>query len=141
MSINRSKLMALHGRVIGLEAEIRAILLRDDVPMATASVDGLTIEFIQEVVAKSFRQPATIMTDKDRPQSKAWPRMIAMALSRELTQEGVVCIGKRFGGRDHGTVYSAVKAVKNRCDTSPETSKLVNELREFLRERNPSNNQ
>ena len=133
MSINRNKLIELHRRVVELEAEIRAVILGDGLPVASsAENEDLTIKSIQRVVANSFRQPVSIMTDKDRPQSKAWPRMIAMALSRELTRQGLNKIGRQFGGRDHTCVIHALRTVKDRCEVSPDTAKLVRELRTYL---------
>jgi hypothetical protein len=37
------------------------------------------------------------------------PRMAAMAVARRLTGESYPQLGRRFGGRDHSTVLSAVK--------------------------------
>jgi len=42
----------------------------------------------------------------------ARPRMMAMALSRELTNNSLPKIGNRYGGRDHTTVLHALRRVQ-----------------------------
>ena len=44
---------------------------------------------------------------KKRTKSIAFPRQIAMYLSRELTDFSLPKIGEEFGGRDHTTVIHA----------------------------------
>ena len=44
---------------------------------------------------------------KKRTKSIAYPRQIAMYLSRELTDFSLPKIGEEFGGRDHTTVIHA----------------------------------
>jgi hypothetical protein len=53
------------------------------------------------------------MTSKRRPNNIAIPRQVAMYLSRTLTKHSLQEIGDAFGGRDHGTVIHACKAVDN----------------------------
>jgi len=51
------------------------------------------------------------MTSKRRPNNIAIPRQAAMYLARTLTKHSLQEIGDAFGGRDHGTVIHACKAV------------------------------
>ena len=44
---------------------------------------------------------------KNRTRAIAYPRQIAMYLSRELTDLSLPKIGNEFGGRDHTTVIHA----------------------------------
>jgi chromosomal replication initiator protein len=73
----------------------------------------LTIETIQKRVADHFQIRHSDMTSKRRPNNIAIPRQIAMYLSRTLTKHSLQEIGDAFGGRDHGTVIHACKAVDN----------------------------
>lgn len=72
----------------------------------------ITIDIIQKRVAESFDIRLTDMTSKRRPNNIAFPRMIAMYLSRKLTQKSLQEIGDAFGGRDHGTVLHAHKTIE-----------------------------
>jgi chromosomal replication initiator protein len=73
----------------------------------------LTIETIQKRVADHFQIRHSDMTSKRRPNNIAIPRQIAMYLARTLTKHSLQEIGDAFGGRDHGTVIHACKAVDN----------------------------
>jgi chromosomal replication initiator protein len=76
----------------------------------------LTIETIQKRVADHFQIRHSDMTSKRRPNNIAIPRQVAMYLSRILTKHSLQEIGDAFGGRDHGTVIHACKAVDNMMD-------------------------
>ena len=73
----------------------------------------LTIETIQKRVADHFQIRHSDMTSKRRPNNIAIPRQAAMYLARTLTKHSLQEIGDAFGGRDHGTVIHACKAVEN----------------------------
>jgi chromosomal replication initiator protein len=73
----------------------------------------LTIETIQKKVAEHFQIRPSDMTSKRRPNNIAIPRQVAMYLARTLTKHSLQEIGDAFGGRDHGTVIHACKAVDN----------------------------
>ncbi len=75
---------------------------------------SITIEQIQKRVAEHFDVRIADMTSKRRPNNIAFPRQIAMYLSRELTKASLNEIGEAFGGRDHGTVLHAHRLVKSR---------------------------
>jgi chromosomal replication initiator protein len=71
----------------------------------------VTIDAIQKAVADHFDVRLADMTSRRRPASIAFPRQIAMYLSRSLTKSSLMEIGEAFGGRDHGTVIHACKKV------------------------------
>ena len=48
------------------------------------------------------------MRAKNRTKSVAFPRQVAMYLSRQLTHASLSDIGRSFGGKDHTTVLHAV---------------------------------
>jgi chromosomal replication initiator protein len=89
-------------------------LLRD-VLMEEAQ-QQLTIETIQKRVSDYFQLRPSDMVSKRRPNNIAIPRQIAMYLCRTLTKHSLKEIGESFGGRDHGTVIHACKAVDNMID-------------------------
>lgn len=53
------------------------------------------------------------MVSRRRPNNLVLPRQIAMYLSRTLTGQSLQEIGEAFGGRDHGTIIHACRAVEN----------------------------
>ena len=71
----------------------------------------VTIDGIQRAVAETFDVRMADMISRRRPASIAFPRQIAMYLSRSMTHNSLVEIGESFGGRDHGTVIHACKKV------------------------------
>lgn len=103
-------------------------MLLQDVLMEQAQ-NVLTIETIQKRVADHFQIRHSDMTSKRRPNNIAIPRQIAMYLARTLTKHSLQEIGDAFGGRDHGTVIHACKAVDNMMDQDSTTRGSV----EFLK--------
>ncbi len=103
-------------------------MLLQDVLMEQAQ-NILTIETIQKRVADHFQIRHSDMTSKRRPNNIAIPRQIAMYLSRTLTKHSLQEIGDAFGGRDHGTVIHACKAVDNMMEQDSSTKGSV----EFLK--------
>lgn len=76
----------------------------------------VSIDDIQKVVAEFYDVRLADMTSRRRPASIAFPRQIAMYLSRTMTKGSLVEIGEAFGGRDHGTVIHACKKVSERIE-------------------------
>ncbi len=89
---------------------------------------AVTIDQIQRKVAEQFDLRLADMTSKRRLASIAFPRQIAMYLSRELTTSTLADIGDSFGGKDHGTVIHAVKLIKKRIETDEKTRHAVRSL-------------
>jgi chromosomal replication initiator protein len=94
-----------------LDLAITERLLHDMLVEQAQSI--LTIETIQKRVADHFQIRHSDMTSKRRPNNIAIPRQAAMYLSRTLTKHSLQEIGDAFGGRDHGTVIHACKAMDN----------------------------
>ncbi len=105
--------------------------LLHDVLMEQAQ-NVLTIEVIQKRVADHFQIRHSDMTSKRRPSNIAFPRQVAMYLSRTLTKHSLQEIGDAFGGRDHGTVIHACKTVDNMCEQDTSTRNSVDFLKAQL---------
>lgn len=86
---------------------------------------AVTIDQIQRRVAEHFDVRLADMTSKRRPASIAFPRQVAMYLSRNLTGASLTEIGDAFGGKDHGTVIHAVKLVTRRMEEEEKTRHAV----------------
>lgn len=86
---------------------------------------------IQELVALSYGVHPRIMTIASRDRAHAWPRQVAMYLTRQLTSRSLPSIGMSFH-RDHSTVLYAVRKVEALMKTDPFTVADVLALREAL---------
>lgn len=93
----------------------------------------ISIEVIQRRVADHFDLRLGDMTSKRRPEHIAFPRQIAMYLSRNLTDSSLNTIGEAFGGRDHGTVLHACRQVKDRMEIDASVRQAVNYLEDQLK--------
>ncbi|MCL1887267.1 MAG: chromosomal replication initiator protein DnaA [Kiritimatiellaeota bacterium] len=89
----------------------------------------LTFDEIQRAVAEFYDVRLTDMSSKQRPQSVALPRQIAMYLARKLTHASLQDIANAFG-KTHATVLYAAKAIQNRIDTE---EKLRGDVRQITR--------
>src|SRR5207253_9036704 len=93
---------------------------------------SISIEVIQKKVAEHFDIRLADMTSKRRPENIAFPRQIAMFLSRQLTESSLNTIGEAFGGRDHGTVLHACRLVKDRMEVDASVRQIVGYLEKQL---------
>ena len=89
---------------------------------------AVTIDQIQRKVAEQFDLRIADMTSKRRLASIAYPRQIAMYLSREMTNSTLTEIGDSFGGKDHGTVIHACKLIKRRMQEDERTRHMIRSI-------------
>ncbi len=92
----------------------------------------ISVEVIQKKVAEHYDIRMADMTSKRRPEHIAFPRQVAMFLSREITGNSLNSIGEAFGGRDHGTVLHACRLVKDRMEIDPNVRHAVSYLEKQL---------
>ncbi len=95
----------------------------------------VTIEKIQGVVTKYYELRAGDLLSRRRPQNIAFPRQVAMYLSRMFTSHSLQEIGDAFGGRDHGTVIHACKTVENMMEQDASAKRTVDLLSKQLGQR------
>ena len=99
-----------------------------------SSVDKvITVDAIMELVAARYKIRVDDLKAKKRTRSIAYPRQIAMYLTRELTDLSLPRIGECFGGRDHTTVLHACDKIaddkKNDANLERQLAKLTDELK------------
>jgi chromosomal replication initiator protein len=119
---------ALTGKKLGLEMVeglLREILNEE-------GRYAVNIEVIQKKVAEHFDIRLADMTSRRRPENIAFPRQIAMFLSRQMTETSLSAIGDAFGGRDHGTVLHACRLVKDRMEVDANVRQIVSYLEKQL---------
>jgi chromosomal replication initiator protein len=95
---------------VPISIDLAADVLREILPQTR--VRPITIPAIQRAVAEFFGIRVEEMKAKRRTKGVAFPRQVAMYLSRELTDASLPRIGEEFGGRDHTTVMHACDRVK-----------------------------
>ena len=105
-------------------------LLRDI--LREENLSRITIETIQKKVVDYYHLRMADMLSRRRPANIAFPRQVAMYLSRILTEHSLQEIGNAFGGRDHGTVIHACKTVENMMDQDMSIKHSVEFLNEQL---------
>jgi chromosomal replication initiator protein len=112
---------------LALTVELAEQVLRDLFPHGDA-VPAVTITRIQEAVSDRFGLSITELCSQRRSQAVAYPRQVAMYLSRELTDASLPKIGKEFGGRDHTTVIHATSKITRLISEDRSVYNLVQDL-------------
>jgi chromosomal replication initiator protein len=114
-----------------INANLAAEALKDIIPSSKPKV--ITILDIQKTVGELFSIKLEDFKAKKRTKSLAFPRQIAMYLSRELTDYSLPKIGEEFGGRDHTTVIHAHEKISKLLQTDAQLQRQMKELHELLK--------
>ncbi len=88
---------------------------------------NITTAVIIDEVEKYYHLPKGSLITKKRSNDIAYPRHIAMYISRVILDESYSKIGEDFH-RDHSTVMNAVKKMKKLVTESPELQDSIKEL-------------
>ena len=122
------KIQAITGELTGQEISIDLATeaLKDIFPHGKPK--QITIELIQEVIGTYFKVRQEELLAKKRTRNVAYPRQIAMYLSRELTETSLPRIGEMFGGRDHTTVIHAHDKIARERVADPKLGNTIKEL-------------
>jgi len=111
-------------------------ILKDTFPNEDKRV---SVEDIQRVVADRYHCRFSDMKSKKRTKQIAFPRQIAMFLSRELTPHSLSEIGAAFGGKDHTTIIHAYEKIEDLLVSDIALLAEINGLKKQLTDRNHSN--
>ncbi|WP_442597277.1 chromosomal replication initiator protein DnaA [Neobacillus sp. D3-1R] len=114
-----------------INADLAAEALKDIIPSSKPKV--ITILDIQKVVGQTYSIKLEDFKAKKRTKSVAFPRQIAMYLSRELTDYSLPKIGEEFGGRDHTTVIHAHEKISKLLQTDSQLEKQLKEIKDMLK--------
>ncbi|CAM3389093.1 MULTISPECIES: chromosomal replication initiator protein DnaA [Saccharibacillus] len=115
-------------------AHLAAEALKDIIPSSRPRI--ITIQDIQQRVGEYYNLKMEDFKARKRTKAIAFPRQVAMYLSRELTDYSLPKIGEAFGGRDHTTVIHAHEKISRSLKIDQELSKVVHSLTEKIK--NPS---
>lgn len=100
--------------------------------LSTLPQRDITIGVIIDEVEKYFRLPSGSLVTKRRSNDIAYPRHIAMYLAREVLDESYPRIGEEFH-RDHSTVMTAVKKIRQNLSGDTELNATIRELVENIK--------
>jgi chromosomal replication initiator protein len=114
-----------------INADLAAEALKDIIPSSKPKV--VTILDIQKIVGQNYNIKLEDFKAKKRTKSVAFPRQIAMYLSRELTDYSLPKIGEEFGGRDHTTVIHAHEKISKLIQTDSQLEKQLKEIKDMLK--------
>lgn len=114
-----------------VDASLAAEALKDIIPNSRPKV--ITIPAIQEVIAEKYNIKLEEFAAKKRTKSIAFPRQIAMYLSRELTDFSLPKIGEEFGGRDHTTVIHAHEKISKMISEDELLNRDIEDIKEQLK--------
>lgn len=93
----------------------------------------INVDAIIKEVASYFAMKATDIKSDRRIKSIMLPRQIAIYLSRKLTDNSLVSIGEKFGGKDHATVIHSVKKIEEEMKVKKELKNTVEKLERKIR--------
>jgi chromosomal replication initiator protein len=113
-----------------ITAELAAQALKNIIPNATPRT--LTILDIQKAVGEHYHIKLEDFTAKRRTKSIAFPRQVAMYLSREMTDCSLPKIGDEFGGRDHTTVIHAHEKISSLLKDDQGLQQDIKQIRSML---------
>lgn len=88
----------------------------------------VTIGLIQDIVSSYYNLKVEDFKSARRTRNVAFPRQIAMYLSRKLTDTSLPKIGEEFGGRDHTTVIHAYEKISQNLKKDESLQTAVAEL-------------
>lgn len=102
-------------------------------PFITLSKKPVTIKGIQEFVAKKYEIKVSDLISKSNKHDIAFPRQVAMYISKKVTNIPLHEIGSKFGGKHHSTVLHSIKKIEKEIESDYELSKDINSLIELFK--------
>ena len=113
-----------------ISTELAATALKDIMPNPKQRI--ITILDIQNAVGEHFNIRLEDFSAKKRTKSIAFPRQVAMYLSRELTDFSLPKIGEEFGGRDHTTVIHAHEKISTLLKNDSQLQQDLKQIKTVL---------
>ncbi|MFA6669163.1 MAG: chromosomal replication initiator protein DnaA [Bacillota bacterium] len=92
----------------------------------------VTVDLIKRVISEYYSIKIEDFTSKKRTRAIAFPRQVAMYLTRELTDLSLPKIGDEFGGRDHTTVLHAYDKISTELKSDESLKIAMGEIQRKL---------
>lgn len=93
-----------------------------------SSMTIVTAEKIQKAISHEFKIKISQLKSKNNSPKIAFPRQIAMYLSKQMTKTSLPEIGKKFGGKHHTTVLHSIRKIEKLRSKDAEFDKKINTL-------------
>ncbi|KUK49253.1 MAG: Chromosomal replication initiator protein DnaA [Actinobacteria bacterium 66_15] len=117
-----------------IDLDLAQSVLKDTFP--EHSVKPISISTIQQEVCRFYQISRADLVGDKRSQAIAFPRQVAMYLSRELTDHSLPKIGGEFGGRDHTTVMYANSKIQRLINEQRDVYNQIQTLTNLIRQKN-----
>jgi chromosomal replication initiator protein len=114
-----------------ISTHLAAEALKDIIPSSRPRM--ITIQDIQQRVGEFYGLKIEDFKARKRTKAVAFPRQVAMYLSRELTDYSLPKIGDAFGGRDHTTVIHAHEKISTAVQQDQDLYKIVHNITEKIK--------
>jgi chromosomal replication initiator protein len=105
--------------------------LKDQLQLQTKVID---VEEIQKQVANYYNIRIQDMKSKVRKRNLAFPRQVAMYLSKELTKMSMPEIAEKFDKKDHTTVLYAHRKIQKECAENTNFNQEIQRLSQLLKQ-------
>jgi chromosomal replication initiator protein len=137
----------VHSNIRELEGYLRRVIAyaslkgeKVDLDLAKEALQSLldstaqiiNVEKIQKIVCHEFKIKLSQLKSKNNSPKVAFPRQIAMYLSKEFTKSSLPEIGKKFGGKHHTTVIHSVKKIEKMRKQNSEFNRDINKLISYI---------
>ncbi|MBU5226708.1 chromosomal replication initiator protein DnaA [Clostridium senegalense] len=116
-----------------INVDLAAEALKDIISSKNAR--QITIELIQDIVSSYYNLKVEDFKSSRRTRNVAFPRQIAMYLSRKLTDMSLPKIGEEFGGRDHTTVIHAYEKISQALKKDENLQSSVSDLTKKIQQK------
>ncbi|MCL2293860.1 MAG: chromosomal replication initiator protein DnaA [Spirochaetes bacterium] len=100
----------------------------------TSKQGNISVDLIQKKVAEYFNLSHVDLRGRKRTKAIAFPRQIAMYITRELTEYSTTEIGSDFGGRDHTTVIHGIQKIEGSLKSDPTMEATINNIIRSIKE-------
>ena len=125
-ALNRVRIFRMVESTTPLTNDVLTHMLRDYIEKEK-SLRNLTVEEIQQSVAKRFDVSIDQILSAERTQSLVTPRQMAMYISRKYTTRSLPEIAQSFG-KTHATIVHGVKNIEKRLDVEPDLKLILKEV-------------
>ena len=119
----------LSGRPITME--LAQDKLKDQLQL---KIKNISVEEIQKQVANYYNIRIQDMKSKGRKRNIAFPRQVAMYISKELTKLSMPELAERFDKKDHTTILYAHRKIQEERSSNPEFNDDVERLIKILKQ-------